>query len=127
VHGDAVLSFPGTSLALVPGFMITRQGNVQEIVAGSMLRYKLRQESKFTGFEKGAAISLGGYYRVGDGIATTMLLEYANYAIGFSYDLNTSGLKTASMIRGGMEVTLRFVTPNPFLKNSSSFLYQPTP
>jgi hypothetical protein len=42
-------------------------------------------------------------------------MEYANYAIGFSYDINTSGLQTASNARGGMEITLRFVNPNPFL------------
>jgi type IX secretion system PorP/SprF family membrane protein len=128
VHGDALISIPGTSLGVVPGFMFYRQGNVQEIYAGTMVRLKMKQESKFTGFEKGAAISMGGYYRAGDGLAAAMLLEYANYAIGFSYDFNTSPLKTASMVRGGVEVTLRFVTPNPFLKRGgSSILYQPTP
>ncbi|MFI5148437.1 MAG: PorP/SprF family type IX secretion system membrane protein, partial [Bacteroidia bacterium] len=115
VHGNALLSIPNTNVAFVPGFMYNRQGPAQEIYAGSLIRYKLKQDSKYTGFQKGAAISLGAYYRAGDGVAAAMLMEYANYAFGFSYDINTSGLQTATNARGGMEITLRFVNPNPFL------------
>ncbi len=126
LHGDALISIPNSSLAVVPGLMYYRQGSAQEIYAGSMIRYKMKQDSKYTGFHKGAAISVGAYYREGDGVAAAMLLEYSNYAIGFSYDINSSPLKTASSFRGGMEIALRFVTPNPFLnKPSSSILYQP--
>jgi type IX secretion system PorP/SprF family membrane protein len=128
VHSDARISIPNSNMAIVPAMMYSRQGNVQELDAGAMLRYKLKQDSKYTGFAKGAALSLGGYYRAGDAFAPAMLLEYANYALGMSYDLNTSPLRTASNLRGGVEITLRFVTPNPFLKRgSSSILYQPTP
>ena len=128
LHGDALISIPQTHLAIVPGFMFCRQGNTQEVYFGTRLRYKLRQDSKYTGFAKGAAISLGAYYRAADAVAAVLLLEYSNYSFGFSYDLNTSPLRTASGLRGGMEVTLRFVTPNPFLKgSSSSILYQETP
>jgi type IX secretion system PorP/SprF family membrane protein len=119
-HGNALLSIPNTNVAFVPGFMYTRQGPAQEIYAGSLIRYKLKQDSKYTGFQKGAAFSMGAYYRAGDGIAAAMLMEYANYAIGVSYDINTSGLQTASNARGGMEITLRFVNPNPFLYQNSA-------
>jgi type IX secretion system PorP/SprF family membrane protein len=127
-HGEGLISIPQTHLAIVPGFMYSRQGSAQEIYFGSRLRYKLRQDSKYTGFAKGCAISAGAYYRTADALAATVLVEYANYSCGFSYDLNTSGLRTATGLRGGMEVTLRFVTPNPFLKSSSSsILYQSSP
>ena len=127
LHGDARISLPGTSLAVVPAFMYTRQGPAQEIYAGTLIRYKMKQDSKYTGFAKGAALSVGGFYRAGDGVAAVLQAEYANYSVGFSYDFNTSPLRTASMVRGGMEITLRFVTPNPFLKKgSSSILYQPS-
>ncbi|HEV7229738.1 MAG TPA: PorP/SprF family type IX secretion system membrane protein [Bacteroidia bacterium] len=127
-HGNALISIPSTSLALAPGFMYYRQGNTQELYAGALIRYKIRQDSKYTGFEKGAAISAGAYYRAQDAVAAMVLLEYANYSIGMSYDLNTSSLRSASSLRGGLEISLRFVTPNPFLKRtSSSILYQPTP
>jgi type IX secretion system PorP/SprF family membrane protein len=120
LHGNALISFPSTNLALVPGFMYARQGPAQELYAGTMLRYKLKQDSKYTGFSKGSAFSLGAYYRAGDALAASMLMEYSNYAIGISYDVNTSLLKTASSSRGGLEVTLRFVNPNPFMSGSAT-------
>jgi type IX secretion system PorP/SprF family membrane protein len=116
VHGHALISLSVTNLAFVPCFMYARQGPEQEIYAGSMIRYKLKQDSKYTGRKKGAALSLGAYYRTGDAISITSLLEYSNYAIGLSYDINISKLHTASNFRGGMEITLRFVNPNPFYK-----------
>jgi type IX secretion system PorP/SprF family membrane protein len=120
LHGNALISFPSTNLAIVPGFLVYRQGPAQEIYAGTMLRYKLKQDSKYTGFSKGAALSLGAYYRAGDAVAATMLLEFSNYAMGISYDVNSSRLKTASNARGGFEITLRFVSPNPFVSGAGS-------
>jgi type IX secretion system PorP/SprF family membrane protein len=120
LHGNALISIPSTNVAFVPGFMYYKQGPATEIYAGSLIRYKLKQDSKYTGFSKGAAFSLGAYYRAGDAVAAAMLLEYSNYAIGVSYDVNTSPLKTASSARGGMEITLRFVNPNPFVSGGSS-------
>ncbi|HXC03151.1 MAG TPA: hypothetical protein VNZ86_00290, partial [Bacteroidia bacterium] len=90
------------------------QGPSMELLAGSLIRYKLKQDSKYTGRNKGTALSLGAFYRAGDAVAATMLLEYSNYAIGWSYDINGSSLQSASHFRGGTEITLRFVNPNPF-------------
>jgi type IX secretion system PorP/SprF family membrane protein len=122
VHGTATLSVAGSNMAFVPGFMYSRQGSSQEFFAGTMIRYTLSQDSKYTGFKQGAAISMGAYLRAKDAVAAMVLLEYSNYALGVSYDINISPLKTASMSRGGFEISLRFVTPNPFQpKTSSSF------
>jgi type IX secretion system PorP/SprF family membrane protein len=116
IHGDALVSIPNTNLAVVPGFFYCLQGPSQELYAGSLIRYKLKQDSKYTGRNKGTALSLGAYYRAGDAVAAVMLLEYSNYAIGVSYDVNNSSLQSASHFRGGTEITLRFVNPNPFFK-----------
>jgi type IX secretion system PorP/SprF family membrane protein len=115
VHGGALISLKNTNMALAPGFFYYRQGAVQEIYAGGMIRYKLKQDSKYTGLQKGAAISVGGFIRARDALVATMLFEYSQYAIGLSYDVNTSLLRTASNGRGGFEISLRFVNPNPFL------------
>jgi type IX secretion system PorP/SprF family membrane protein len=120
VHGSGLISIPGKNIAIVPGFMYYRQGPTQEIYAGSMIRYKLKQDSKYTGFQQGAALSLGAYYRAQDAIAATILMEYSNYAIGFSYDINTSPLKAATNAQGGYEISIRFVNPNPFTGKSGS-------
>jgi hypothetical protein len=42
------------------------------------------------------------------------MYEFSNYAVGISYDVNFSKLVTASSFKGGLEVSIRFVTPNPF-------------
>ncbi|MES2285679.1 MAG: PorP/SprF family type IX secretion system membrane protein [Bacteroidota bacterium] len=122
LHGSGLFSLLNNNLAIVPGFMYCRQGSLQELYTGSMIRFKLSQESKYTFLHKGSAISLGAYYRAKDAMSVNMLFEYSNYAMGLSYDVNTSKLKTVTGLRGGLEITLRFVTPNPFTKKEATRL-----
>jgi type IX secretion system PorP/SprF family membrane protein len=114
LHGNGLICLPETNLAFVPGFLYYQQGPAREIYIGSLLRYKLMQDSKYTGQRKGSAISMGAFYRKGDGISVNSLIEYSNYAIGLSYDINTSSLQSTSHYRGATEITLRYVSPNPF-------------
>ncbi|MES2140318.1 MAG: PorP/SprF family type IX secretion system membrane protein [Bacteroidota bacterium] len=120
LHADVLLSIPFSNLGFVPGIMVYKQGAPAEILAGSLIRYKLKQKSKYTRDKSSSAISLGGYYRAKDAGTIAMLLEYSNYAIGMSYDINTSALKTASTGRGGFELTIRYVAANPFMVQSRS-------
>ena len=119
-HGELLMGINNTNLSLAPGFMYLRQGRMQEIYAGMMFKYQLKESSKYTGNVKGSAFSLGAYYRFKDAFAITSLLEFSNYAIGFSYDVNTSGLTKASNGKGGMEIALRFTNPNPFRSGSKA-------
>ena len=121
VHGSSTIGIKNTSIALVPAFIVQKQGPNQEIYAGTMVRYMLREDSKYTGFVKGAAISAGGYYRSKDAFVAAALFEFASYGVGVSYDINLSGLKTVSSGRGGLEITLRFLNPAPFLFSQASF------
>lgn len=120
LHGNMLIGLKGNDLALVPGFVFYRQEKAQEIFAGSLIRYQLKQDSQNSGYKDGTAFSLGAFMRTKDAIALAMLFEYAQYAIGISYDVNTSNLKTASNGKGGIEVSLRFVSPNPFLRAKST-------
>lgn len=122
VHGNLLYSIKNTNVALAPGFMYYRQGPTQEIFVGSLVRYVMQQDSKYTGFKHGAAISFGGFMRAKDAFVATTLLEYANYAIGMSYDFNISDLSTVSNTRGGFEISLRYVAPNPFKTGGSRSL-----
>ncbi|HEU4718231.1 MAG TPA: PorP/SprF family type IX secretion system membrane protein [Bacteroidia bacterium] len=119
-HGSAILSLPNSNVAFVPGFMYARQGPQQEIYAGTLIRYVLGMDSKYTGFKQGAALSIGGFLRARDAIAVVTMLEFSHYSVGFSYDVNVSPLRTASSSRGGFEIALRFVSPNPFQPSGSS-------
>jgi type IX secretion system PorP/SprF family membrane protein len=115
VHGGLIFGIKNTNLDIAPSFMLDFQGPAKEIVAGTLFKYNLREDSKYTGNVKSATVSVGGYYRNNDAIIPTLLLEIGQYALGISYDLNVSDLSTASTHRGGIELTLRFVAPNPFL------------
>jgi type IX secretion system PorP/SprF family membrane protein len=121
VHGQSTIGIKNTSIALVPAFLIQKQGPNQEIFAGTMVRYMLKEDSKYTGYVKGASISAGGYYRSKDAFVAAALFEFSSYGIGVSYDINVSGLRTVSSSRGGLEITLRFLNPAPFLFSQASF------
>lgn len=122
VHGNGLVGIKNTPLSVMPGFVYYRQGPAQEIKFGSMLKYTLKEDSKYTGYIKGASVAGGVYYRFQDAVVITGLLELANYAIGVSYDVNVSELRTASYGQGGFEITLRYVNPSNFLyQNKARF------
>jgi len=100
--------------ALIPSFMYMQQGPMKNICAGLMIRNILKTASVYTGNIKGAAISFGSLFRLGDAVIPQVQLEYANFALGLSYDVNVSGLTKCTYGRGGFEISLRFLNPNPF-------------
>ncbi len=111
---NALIGVPNSKFGFMPGAYVNVQGTQKEILLGSYYRYLLQDHSVYTGIKKGSAFSLGTFYRVGDAFVAKILFEYGHYAMGFSYDLNLSSYTAASKGRGGFEVTIRFVTPNPF-------------
>ena len=121
VYGQATIGVKNTNFAIAPAVLIQRQGPNQEILAGSLVRYMLKEDSKYTGYVKGATISAGGYYRNRDAFIAAALFEFSTYGIGLSYDFNLSGLTAVSSGRGGLEITLRFLNPSPFLFSQASF------
>lgn len=121
-HFDAVVGIKNTNLSFLPGFILTRQGPASEILPGCYFRYVLRDQSKFTGYIKGASVMLGTHLRVKDAFIPSIQFEIAEYTIGISYDLNVSGLQSATSGKGGFEISLRYGNPNPFLfKSAASF------
>lgn len=119
IHGDAALGISNTNLVLKPSYIVFIQGATKEITPGMTFQYILQEGSKYTGNKKPAAVSIGGYYRLQDAAIALVKFEYANYSIGFSYDINLSKLKTVTSARGGFEISLRFISPGAFNKSSS--------
>ena len=118
VHTSAEIGKTNTNLTFIPEVVFVQQGPQREIIIGNIFRYLISEGSHFTSFVKSSAVSLGLNYRLKDALITSIMLEYANYSVGFSYDINLSSLSTSSQSRGGFELALRFVTPNPFAKGS---------
>jgi type IX secretion system PorP/SprF family membrane protein len=117
-HTSAEIGKLNTNLTFIPEVYFVQQGSQREVLIGNVFRYLLQEGSHFTGFKKSSAVSLGLNYRLKDALITTAMIEYANYSVAFSYDINMSSLSTSSKSRGGFEIALRFVTPNPFSKVS---------
>lgn len=118
-HGWASFGTGNSNLCIEPSFVYYRQGSQQELTPGINFKYILSEASKYTGRKKASAFSLGGYLRAKDAFIATTMFEFSSYACGFSYDVNVSSLKVVSNKRGGFEVFLRFVFPNPFGSPSS--------
>jgi type IX secretion system PorP/SprF family membrane protein len=54
-------------------------------------------------------VFIGAWYRFNDAAIPYIGLEFNGLQIGASYDATTSGLKTATNTRGGMEISLIFI------------------
>lgn len=118
LHGDAAIGIANSNLILKPSYIVFMQGPLKEITPGMMFQYIIQEGSKYTGFKLPSAFSLGGYYRMKDAFIAIARFEYANYSIGFSYDINLSDLRTITNTRGGMELSLRYISPDAFSKTT---------
>lgn len=121
VHGHSLLGIKNTNYSFTPSFMYARQGSAQELLFGTLVRYMLKEDSRYTGNVKGSALAAGGYYRNKDAVMFAVQYEFSAYAIGLSYDVNVSNLQPASSGRGGFEITLRYLNPSPFLFSQARF------
>ncbi len=120
VHGRALIGLAQSNLAIAPNFMYQMQGPNTEILAGLGFRFMLQEQSRYTGFMKESALTLGCLTRINDAIIPYIAFEFANYSIGVSYDTNISSLRRATNSVGGFEVNLRYINPNPFKYQSRS-------
>ena len=116
--GKGFIGIAQSNVALVPNVLVQMQGPNTEIIAGTYCRIRIKEASKVTGFIKESAFSIGANYRYRDAISPMVLFELSNYAVGVSYDLNVSKLTPATNMQGGLEITLRFLNPSPFLYKS---------
>ncbi len=121
-HGAGQIGIKNTNMALMPNIVFFKQGPSYQLNTGTLLRFTIRDDSKYTGFIKETALSLGAQYRLKDALIPVIIFEYAQYAIGLSYDINTSSLRQGTQGRGGLEISLRYLNPNPF-HHTASRLY----
>jgi type IX secretion system PorP/SprF family membrane protein len=119
-YADMDISVPNSNLDVLPVLIYMKQGPAWEVDAGAKLRYIVNNSSEFTSTHKGSAIDLGFYYRLDDAAIALVGYEWGNYALGISYDFNTSALTTASHGEGGFEISLRFINLPSVLKTTGT-------
>jgi type IX secretion system PorP/SprF family membrane protein len=119
LHTNTSFGVGGSNMAIQPSGFIAYQQKATDVMLGSYFRYNLKEKSKYSQFSNGAAMSLGIHYRFGDAFIPSVLLEFGSFAMGVSYDWNLSGLSRASSGQGGYEISIRYVSPNPFSSRKS--------
>lgn len=115
IHGRFIFGVSDRNITILPSYLIQFQGPSIELIVGSMVRYAFKADSKYTGNLSSNYLSLGLFYRNKDAFIARAQFDLRQFAFGFGYDINTSQLKTASSIRGGFEVFVRFNSRKGFL------------
>jgi len=98
-HGGVSFNlFEGTSI--VPHVLYMQQGTANEFMLGTYVQRNVNEETD---------IMFGGYYRYKDAIAPFIGVDYRNFIMGLSYDINTSKLGAVSRNVNSFELSLSYV------------------
>lgn len=104
------------SAALLPGIYYLRQGNFSELLLGTYYKFKIIEDTRYTGFNKPLSFSLGLFTRIQDAAIIKTFLDWDQYSLGYAFDFNTSKLNSYSNGNGAHEIFLRFalseITPS---------------
>ncbi len=119
-HAGSLFGITNSSYSIGSSLLYMSQGNLIEFTPGLLVKYKFKENSVYTGFIKSSALTLGCYYRNKDAVIPYIMYEMDKYSLGISYDTNISGLASVTAGRGGIEISLRFNTPSPFLYQTKS-------
>ena len=86
----------------------SRQAGAYETVLGGAVELNvINDEDHPTNFYAGS------FFRFGDALIPYVGLEYGDFRLGATYDVNVSSLKTASQSRGGIEISLIYIKQPP--------------
>lgn len=82
----------------------SRQANATNTVIGGAYALNVNADEN-----NPTNLYLGTWYRFGDAIIPYVGLEFGEFQIGTTYDVNTSSLKPASNMRGGGEISIIYI------------------
>lgn len=111
VNGSLVITNETGDVSFLPSILCEFQGPDMKYNIGGMTRYLLKEGTMYTGLTDGSAFSVGAYYRYKDAFILATLYEYRQVSFGISYDVNISKFVVATSARGGIEFSLRYMTP----------------
>jgi type IX secretion system PorP/SprF family membrane protein len=118
VHGGGGFPLADGNKTFYFNTLYSNQAGAHEWVAGGAMSFLLEgNEETTTNFYAGAWTRFNNET---DAVIPYLGLDFSNFSLGLSYDVNISSLKTASQSRGGLEVSLiyikRPVTPSKRIK-----------
>ncbi len=84
--------------------LYSTQANAHETVLGGAMEFNVTQDE-----DNPVNFYAGAWMRLGDALIPYIGLEYGQFRLGTTYDINTSSLKTASQSRGGIELSIIYI------------------
>jgi len=87
--------------------LFSTQGKASEALLGGAYQFALNEN------EKPTSIYFGSWLRLNDAFIPYVGLEFGDFRLGATYDVNTSSLKAASAGRGGIEISLIYIKKDP--------------
>lgn len=99
VHGGVSYNISERS-SIVPHILYMQQGTAREISLGTYVQLNVNDETDFM---------FGGYYRFKDAIAPFVGVDWRNFIVGLSYDVNTSKLGAMTRNVNSFELSLTYV------------------
>lgn len=111
IHGGG--SFQLTNnLSLSPSMLVMLQTASREITFGTAFGYHFNQDSRYRQSSyNSSGIYVGAWYRVQDAVILLLGVDYNSIKFGFSYDVNVSNLREATLNQGAVELSLTFANP----------------
>lgn len=106
-HAGGYFPVGQSSTIHLSGLHSTQAGAAETVVGGAW-QYVVDEST-----ERPTSVYFGSWYRFNDAIIPYIGLEFSDFRIGASYDVNTSSLKPASQARGGMEISLIYTRRPP--------------
>lgn len=102
---------PSDNVLIKPGIQYSNQGKYYSVNFGGIIEYDLSKTIYFR-----QMIFAGVYFRTVDSGDLIVGLEYDDWKIGVSYDINYSGLVPASNYKGGLEIAVVYLIPKEFIR-----------
>jgi type IX secretion system PorP/SprF family membrane protein len=100
--------FPlGTDKTIHLSALYSMQAQASEAVLGGAVELPVSQSDKPT------SVYVGSWLRINDALIPYMGLEFSDFRLGVTYDVNTSSLKAASQSRGGIEISMIYIKKAP--------------
>jgi len=116
LHGDFTFGIFNTNKAFAPSYLLEFQGPHKKIMLGGLIKNYFNDNSHYTGLVKSSCFSYGVYFRINEAVVFNTLFEWKQqYSIGLSYDLTVSKYSQYNSMRGGFEISLKYVSPKAFL------------
>ncbi len=110
---------PKSLWAFAPSFVYMKQGPHQEIMGSLLMKFRMKEGTKYTGIYTESYLGMGLTYRNKDAIAPQVLIEFGSYKIGLLYEFTTSNLNAVS--KGGFEVSFQWANMNTALFKGRRF------